>query len=150
MVASERGSVAVLHGPCRNRQLGVRYQRLELVHGHGIHPFERVPPAVSLSRRNARVPADAGGDSQRPDHLRRERGGHGRGECDQLDHGRAARHPLASHRGPLVLGVLPGGSKSEAYDINENDFIVGHSTMAVRPTPRSRSSAHFSFTWISA
>ena len=33
---------------------------------------------------------------------------------------------------PLVLGVLPGGSKSEAYDINENDFIVGHSTMAVQ------------------
>lgn len=32
---------------------------------------------------------------------------------------------------PLVLGVLPGGSKSEALDINETEFIVGHSTMAV-------------------
>jgi probable HAF family extracellular repeat protein len=32
---------------------------------------------------------------------------------------------------PLILGVLPGGSKSEAFDINETEFIVGHSTMAV-------------------
>jgi probable HAF family extracellular repeat protein len=34
---------------------------------------------------------------------------------------------------PLILGVLPGGMKSEAYDINETGFIVGHSTMAVLP-----------------
>lgn len=34
---------------------------------------------------------------------------------------------------PLVLGVLPGGMKSEALDINETEFIVGHSTMQVLP-----------------
>ena len=34
---------------------------------------------------------------------------------------------------PLILGVLPGGMKSEAFDINETDFIVGHSTMQVHP-----------------
>ncbi len=34
---------------------------------------------------------------------------------------------------PLVLGVLPGGNKSEAFDINESEFIVGHSRMAVLP-----------------
>jgi probable HAF family extracellular repeat protein len=34
---------------------------------------------------------------------------------------------------PLVLGVLPGGTKSEAFDINETEFIVGRSFMQVLP-----------------
>ena len=90
-----RGGIGAQIRRCSTRHLpesrtGRTDQRLELVHGRGIHPFERGPPGISLSRRDARVPSDAGGHSQGPDHLRRERGGHGRGECDQLDHGRAS------------------------------------------------------------
>lgn len=46
---------------------------------------------------------------------------------------------------PLILGLLPGGTNSEARDINETEFVVGHSDMQVLPGSEERRERAFLF-----
>ena len=38
----------------------------------------------------------------------------------------------------LILGLLPGGTDSEAFDINEAEFVVGSSSMEVQRGSEAR------------
>jgi probable HAF family extracellular repeat protein len=57
--------------------------------------------------------------------------------------GRAIRWRLTGN--PLVLGLLPGGFDSEAFDINEKEFIVGHGDMKLTASSETRVQRAFLF-----